>query len=221
MPVRMRAISFILNQREIPNIRDILKQQHHGYRIKGDTSTEERRGRKKEGKGKGRHREAGRGRWEGGARKRARDQWRSWKGERVLLVSALSLYSRRPLWSYSREQTTSPSDLARSHSLEHTQTHTSVRWERERAAFLPLPCVALNDMAVCECPHLIIHPSPPTSLPLTVFTPPLLTCLPAACNKNTEISKDQPAFLSLSSPSSLYSPLCAHTATEKHSVSWG
>lgn len=42
--------------------------------------------------------------------------------ETALPVSELSLYSRPPLWSYSREQSTSLSDLACSHCPTHTHT---------------------------------------------------------------------------------------------------
>lgn len=98
-------------------------------------------------------------------------------------ASELSLYSRPPLWSYSREQSTSLSDLACSHCPTHTHTpkHTSTQTplcnKQREQSFCLLRCEALNDTAVYVnvhvCEHLIIHPSPPTSLPLvhSLFSP--------------------------------------------------
>lgn len=162
--------------------------------------------RRKKGKRKGRQRdrEAESG---GNGRVREREQEINEEAERerqrVLPVSELSLYSRPPLWSYSREQSTSPSDLASSHSLEHTHsyTHTLCNEQREQSSCL-LPCVCGFKWYgyVRECVCVFVCTSYYSSLTsyfssLRSVPPP---CLPAACNKNTEISKDQPASLSLS-----------------------
>lgn len=63
------------------------------------------------------------------------------------------------------------------HTPKHTSTQTPLCNKQREQSFCLLRCEALNDTAVYVnvhvCEHLIIHPSPPTSLPLvhSLFSP--------------------------------------------------
>lgn len=228
----MCAISFTLHQREKPisekswngsTVQNQRRQFHWRLRERAKKKVEEKR------KGRQRNEE----KQGGGHAKRETEQEISQDALRerrgVLLVSELSLYSRLPLWSYSREQSTSPSDLASCQSWNthararaHARTHLSAK----RTVSLSMPCVALNDTdvyaSVHVCTHLIIHPSPPTSLPFALLHPPPPPTQTACQQLATKTQKFQKTSRHLSPSLHLlpfYSP--THTATQKQIVSWG
>lgn len=115
-----------------------------------------------------------------------------------------------------------PGLLTLSWTQSKRDPHISVQ-QAKRAVFLSSALCAVKWYScVCECACVCIpyysFLTSYLSSTYSVFTP-TPTCLPAACNKNMEISKDQPASLSLSSPSSLqFSNAHARSHREKPCV---
>lgn len=115
--------------------------------------------------------------------------------------------------------------LSYTHTPKHTSTQTPLCNKQREQSFCLLRCEALNDTAVYVnvhvCEHLIIHPSPPTSLPLvhSLFSPHPQPAFQQPATKTQRLQKTS-RHLSPSLHLLLFnSP--THTQPQRNSVSSG